>query len=804
MKSGRRVTAVLGLVAAVIAGLISATAGVSAADPSIVTGWARGQGVQVNTLPATQIDLSRSVSEIDSSGIGVGTNVAAGSAKPAQVTTSGVVILNAADSDTSAPPPETENDGVPSVSLPGGLLSASALSSGSSADATPRSSNSARIAAASVLKPLIGPPLISTGVILGSSESRRVVDDALSEADASVANLGVNLLGLGVTVEGAVASATARATGIDPSLPGGSSAAVTNCVVAKVKIGLTTLLNIPCNGQELSPLPGVVSIRAGSPVASASTLSASASVDALTIFIPLTGQRIILGAVEIRAAVAEAAPTGPCPVPVPPAPASGSAEGDVVRLDEALTNLRADVALSQAEIDEAGVDGGGPYSAAADGIGAQVSQPDIPLLTQVADSHATAPPSSSDSVTVVDVSLPPLLTSATLATEADASAAPDGSAPAASASATAEEASLAVLAPVIDLDSTTVASDASTTRNPGDVTSAASASVEDTTGDLLGLPVDIQLLNSSATAFANGVAGGADTSTSYEIAYVQVGSLVIDETPAPGTVFEIFSGLTLIRLTFGVVSESTAPDGTTASASVDALVIEVLPGGGGALERITIGHSEATATVPVAVVGPGVMISKALDIHFDAEDSFGDTGATVAPGQKVKYLFCYTNTGATTLTNVVVRDQLHPRFRLPFASVFPLPPNVTVSNSNLLQTAPFTLAPGETGSFEVVVEVRIGTAVGTVIDNSATISANELGAPVTSNTVTFTVGYVTTQPALFSQVVNQSFNATTRVFTVNELLRNHASAGTAFDSRIETVGTTNGVGAPQCLPDPPG
>lgn len=787
------------LVALMVAGVLVQGSVPASAAPT-VSGTARGEGVMVSTLPATVVHLSEAKSEIDSAGIGVGTNVAHGTAKPAEVVASGVTTLRAADSETSAPPASSDSDGVPSANLPG-VLSVSALSSGSSADTLPRSSNSARIAQATVLS-----TLVNAGVITGESESRRAGNDSLSTASAEVANVSVSALGIPtISVKAAQASASATATGIAPNLPGGSKGQILSCSVAEVKIGSTTLVNIPCDGRELVappvPLSGVLSrllsIKAGTPSTGATATTATAKVDALTITIKLTGQKIVLGSVEVSAAVGAAVTTGPCVFPARPT-ASGAALGDVVRANDFITKVQADVALSQASIDEAGV-GGGPKSATADGMIGQVAQPTVPLLTQIVDSHATAPPPTSNGVTVADASIVPILTSQTLKTDASASANPDGSAPRGAADATAEKATVA-LGALVGLNSTTIASDASSVRNPGNVTSGAHATVESTTGTVAGLALDVQALKSSASASATGSPGGASAATSFQVLRVQLGGLVINATPPAGYTVDVLSpGLALVRLTFGAGSTTMSADGTSASAIIDALRIQVLPlPGGDALETVVIGHSEASAKVPQA--GSGAFVAKKIAVAFDEPRTFGDGPVTVAPGQKFTYLICYANLGPTTLTNVVITDVLNPNLVRPYDALFPLPPNMSITGGTpyngtttggTLTSSPFTLAPGQTGSVEVTFEVLQTTPPGALINNSATLSFS--GGSVTSNNVAINVGFSPNSPRLSGPVVSQSFDSTTRIFTVNFNAQNAAQAGTAFNAALVTVATTSGV-----------
>jgi len=783
-------------VGAVMAGLFASSGTATAAPTTRVTGTSLGRALKAESLLATTVSLSTAQSQIDSSGIGGGSKVATGSARPAQVVVGGLLQVNAADSSTSAPADATDSDGLPTLTVPAGVLTAKTLSSGSSADApppdsfSPRSTNGAFLNQATVLKPLLGPAVVDAATIGGSAESRRsgpAGNAALSTARAEIERAAVNVAGVTISVKGVLASAAATATGTAPNLPGGSQGQVSECRVAEIKINATTLTNIGCQGQELSPIPGIVSIRAGVPTTAATAASASAKVDVLTITAPLLPLvNVVLGSVDVTAGVAGVVPAPLCSFPARPT-SSGSATGDVVQVSDTVPGLQVDALLSEAAIDEAGVDGS-PDGAVADGIAAQVQQPTVPILTKVGRAHAAAPPASSDSFTLASVGVAPLVTTTAVDTNAAATAAADRSSPAATADATADTAAVGA-GPILGLSATTVASQASSTKNPANVTSFGRAEVESLTGTVAGLPVSVQALKSSATAAATGTAGGASATTAYEFASVQVGSLVLNSQPAPGTSFDVPDvGIPLVRVTFGVLSSTTAPAGTSASASADALVIEVLPTLGPITQRVVIGHSDAAAVMPAgAAPGPGAVITKDVDIEFDATDSFGDSGATVSHGQKFKFLFCVANTGTVPLNQLVITDVLHPEIRVPAAAAFPLPPNVSVSGSNVLTTTPFSLAPGASISLVVVLETRDDTPDGLTITNSATLTGPALPGPVTSNTIVLNTGVVPTQPAVGSMLQSRTFDSSTRILTLNLLLPNQAGASTAIDARIEDV-----------------
>lgn len=771
--------------AIVLVTVVAFAAGLLPAAPALaptteVSGHARAQGVDVDAevsgIPAgAHVDLTRSESEMDSDGIGPGTNVAAGSAIPARVVADPLANATFADSSTTAPPPSTDTDGVPSVSVPT-LLSATALASGSAADTTPRSANSARVGEATVT---ITPVRLDVSTVFGTAETKRAglpgSDTALSTANSHVAVATVKVGLTTVTVKGATANADAQATGIAPGNPGGSTAG-SSCQVLELKINLTTILNPPCNASSNRNVAGVLRIKFGeNKSASASADSASASVDAITIQILTSSQTIVLASAEAGAARAGAAPAPICPTSGGPT-ASGSAIGDVVRINDGLGLTQTDVSLSEAAIDEAGVNGTGK-SATSDAWPLRVLAPSPPdpdaiATLEVADSHATAPPNQTDSDSVPDLNTS-LFKASVLESHAAASAGADLSNPAASGDATVQSADVGPVATIRVTNSTafsTASSDTDDTRT----LSKAEAGVEALSATIAGLVVTADVLKSSATATATGVPGGATTATSFEVLTVKVDGITVATNPPAGTTITL---LGVLRLSFGVTSESVSADGTMADASMTALVLEDLI----LDDRIAIAHSEAHARFPVP--GADGAISKNVDIHFDDPPTFGDDGGTAAPHQKIRYLICVANTGTVQLTNVHVTDTLDANL-----TIVELPSGCTAAGQ-AVTCGPFSIDPGKTLEISMLVEVRSTTALGVVIGNAATFTSDQL-PPGTSNTVITNVGIVPDQPALFPTMGSVAFDPATRILTLETFEHNSAGAGDAFDVIIDKI-TTN-------------
>lgn len=114
----------------------------------------------------------------------------------------------------------------------------------------------------------------------------------------------------------------------------------------------------------------------------------------------------------------------------------------------------------------------------------------------------------------------------------------------------------------------------------------------------------IDALNVNATAIANGKPGGASALYNWSVADIKLlGTSILDQLRLNG--FVELPGV--LRIAIGNKTEVVSPDGTYAFAWGDALIIElfnVLPGY--QLITLTLGHAEATASVPLGGLKPGL------------------------------------------------------------------------------------------------------------------------------------------------------------------------------------------------------
>lgn len=691
-----------------------------------VQGTAHGTAVDVSSVPllppigeeGTRVQVATSASQIDSNGIGIGSLKADGSAASVSVAIDGVVTNSVGEAATSAPPESTDSDAVPDVDL--GIVQAAVLSASSEADDDPvLSDNEATVAQAAVAP--AGVPVVTTTDVRGAATAAKLGDPGApagqSDGSAQVALARVELVDvLVVEVEAITAEAHAYASG---SLGGPRpSTASASCTFLNLTINGIAFPAPACDGSTLFEIPGVVTVATGSPTTDVQPNRASASIDALTVTLA-TGQTVVLAHADAATRRITTVPGNPCP------PfrgrASAAAAGQVADVDllQGVTEL--DVVRAQGKIDTHGIDRS-KFVASADGEVAHAASPIGPIDLSLADSHAKAPPNTSDSAAVASTPPGSPVAAKVLASTADASGPADY--PTASATADAAEVGDLLTPLALGVDAGSASADAVRLPGPGNVPNVVTAEGSSSAAQasaLVGLlPVTVDLIQATATATATGVPGGADATASFSIAKIQVGLQTIQPVPStPGTVIDVAG---LVRLTIGVVSSSESSDGTTASASVDALVVESLVTG----DRVVLGHADATATSPLEVALLGVR--KGGDVGDDDLP-----GTVLHAGDVIRYGICLTNLGGVTFTNVQVADQVPAGLE-----ILDVPAGATVAGQ-LVTTAPITLNPGDSENFSILVKVPDNAQPNARFTNRAVVTADQLLAPLTSNPVTYKV-----------------------------------------------------------------
>lgn len=691
-----------------------------------VQGTAHGTAIDVSSVPllppigdeGTRVQVATSESQIDSNGIGIGTLKADGSATSVSVAIDGVVTNSVGEAATSAPPASSDSDAVPDVDL--GIVQAAVLSASSEADDDPvLSDNEATVAQATVAP--AGVPVVTTNDVRGAATAVKLgePDAPTGQSDASshIALARVEVPGvLVVEAEAITAEAHAFASG---SLVGPRpSTASASCTFLNLTINGTPFPAPDCDGSTLLEIPGVLTVATGTPTTDVQPNRATASIDALTVTL-VTGQTVVLAHADAATRRVTTVPGNPCP------PfrgrASAAAAGQVADVDLVAGVAELDVVRAQSKIDTHGIDRS-KFVAMADGEAAHAASPIGPIDLSLADSHAKAPPNTSDSNAVASTPPGSPLAAQVLASTADATGPKDYP----TASATADAAHVGdLLTPLaLGVDAGSASADAVRIPGPGNVpntvTADGSSSAAEATALVGLLPVTVDLIQATATATATGVPGGADATTSFNIAKIQVGLQTIQPVPnTPGTVIDVAG---LVRLTIGVVSSSEAADGTTASASVDALVVESLLTG----DRVVLGHADATATSPLET--PILGIRKGGDVGDDDLP-----GTVLHAGDVIRYGICLINLGGVTFTNVQVADQIPAGLE-----ILDVPAGATIAGQ-LVTTAPITLNPGDSENFSILVKVPDDAKPNARFTNRAVVTANELSTPMTSNAVTYKV-----------------------------------------------------------------
>lgn len=890
----RRAGAALAVLALIGTMLFAATSASAAPVPQ-ARGTARGAVLELETSvpvpppPGTLVTglpafvdalavVSDSNSAIDTGGIHetLGDLFADGSAVPQGVDVAGVSATQFAMSDSHAPTDEALPDTATKASAAAqGVLTATGLSSESNAadSGDALSDNTATVGTAELLPsgdPQQPRPVLDATALTSAATVDQIVSgvdgdpsaDSTASADATLAAFeALPIIG---AIEGVNVDAHALADGA-------AGVATTDCnivLIAGANPGDPPLLEVPCDhtllksavepAVDASPITnidfGTVTETAGATASiarvTAVTLELWAPGDDKTVDEPITRLRLGIAEAESHRYETDDSTATPCGFPVMEfQPSSGSAQGYVARARDLQSQVEADVALSEARIDEAGLiadpdvapsPARSDQGAEATGVVAQVEafpapNPDIDSsdLIELLDAHADAPADESESTGPVSVALPPPTSGVgdvnANAASVAANATTDGpmSLRDPAADAMVEVESLSADIPVdgsplpITLDAEavneTVSSSASSEKTgPNEVTSMASQLIEDFSSTVTaGPPVGTVSIGATVvrsvdtTAIADGTPGGASTSADVTITEVTVSAAGVSETITlfPDTdndgvpdyqeieIADPITNTVLAKVFIGEQTRFEAADGTEASISINPIRVIVPGDENNPFNEVIIGHTEAHAKVPEAGANnASAVITKELDenvedVNNPGGEDFDDDPVTMAAHQKFWWRICVGNTGTTTLNGLQVVDVVDPLVRIVLEP--PGPPAEFTLSGNTLTSDPFSLPSGGEKVFYIFAEVDPRANRGTVV-NIATLTGGGL-PDQDSNPVTFTIGYERTQPALRIAVRSSSWDNNTKILTGVVVINNHRRGGPAFGAHIDqiTINTPN-------------
>jgi conserved repeat domain len=201
---------------------------------------------------------------------------------------------------------------------------------------------------------------------------------------------------------------------------------------------------------------------------------------------------------------------------------------------------------------------------------------------------------------------------------------------------------------ILSVNAGVISSNSSVTPNfnTGVLVSKSSTGVTNITVTLLGSKLlEIQALQTSATASVNGKPGGASANFTWKVASIKLLGANVD-------IDDLRAGVTIpgiLTLSLGGQETNTSADGTYAKASGDALKLQILGLLGGGLVNLGIGHAEATAQVPVG------------GLHVTTSDlKITKTADNTKPKylQNVTFTLKVHNNGPDAATGVTVTDKL--------------------------------------------------------------------------------------------------------------------------------------------------
>ncbi|MBU6447474.1 DUF11 domain-containing protein, partial [Patescibacteria group bacterium] len=178
--------------------------------------------------------------------------------------------------------------------------------------------------------------------------------------------------------------------------------------------------------------------------------------------------------------------------------------------------------------------------------------------------------------------------------------------------------------------------------------------------------------------------------------------------------------------------------------------------------QVTSSAGTQSDTASVIVSGQGqssLTISKSFRDVTQGQSAYV-TNYNVTNGDNLQFQLIVTNTGSTTLNNVVVTDILPSGLIFQPSSIILSTPGTATSLSNISVSS---LAPGQ--SFTVTFNATVSASCG-IMTNTATVSASGI-APVTSNQVTINVSCGQQSALSISKVVRNVTQGTQFAESVN-------------------------------------
>lgn len=231
-------------------------------------------------------------------------------------------------------------------------------------------------------------------------------------------------------------------------------------------------------------------------------------------------------------------------------------------------------------------------------------------------------------------------------------------------------------------------------------------------------------------ATATGQPGGASVDYTEPILQILQGGKVIGTLDAK-TANTSLTVPGIATLSLGKLTQTLAPDGTSATGSASLLTVAVgiapLPLN---VATIAIAPSSVTATVPAG----GVICTNPLgESHKDA------TASVVAPGQTFNYTVTVPNRGSCTLDPVSVTDTVTaPAGTTIVGSV---PPATTTNGLTLTYSDIGPLAPNQTVNIQITVMAPTNMANGAQFSNAGTVTGVCQGSPAGTPPFTQQISY---------------------------------------------------------------
>jgi uncharacterized repeat protein (TIGR01451 family) len=265
----------------------------------------------------------------------------------------------------------------------------------------------------------------------------------------------------------------------------------------------------------------------------------------------------------------------------------------------------------------------------------------------------------------------------------------------------------------------------------------------------------------------------------------------VEATPANTTFASVSApvGWSCTAPAVGGTGNVTCTDTSLASGSSADIIVVV-----NVASTVTVASITATSTVSSTTSDPNSANNSTTTnttVTTTCDLAVTNTGAPspVTAGNNITYTQVVTNTGPSNCSTATFTEAIPANTT--FVSLTPVPAGWTCTTTGSISCTDTTVAPNSTSTFPVIVKVAAGTAAGTIITDTATVSTTTHDTNPADNTATVTIGVAGATQADLSVTNSASPNPVTAGsnITYTQVVTNSGPAAATTVTLTETLPT---------------